>query len=317
MASNRLTWMLKTMIVSGLIVLLNYPVVHGVCHDISQHYTTLIVTILVLSVLYGFSALCSPQHFHAILIGLLAGNLIALLTWIVSFRDVIFHFSDPDKLSFFYSLGVLIPSTVQFFTTFKQNDSQTKKLHIALTSMITISLFGYIVYRFFHQNFYDTNLYNFFHLILGLVVGIITVSVIRFVITYNILVFEKLSLYLEAMLKPIIAFFLGYLLIMFTFSGIYTLAYLSDNTIFNHLYNDPFGELMFYSFSVITGMTFSVVEPQHPITFFLTTAEHFLGLVWMTVVFAAALAHLQLPFRKISMELNKLIKDKDKENPSL
>lgn len=317
MPTNRLTWMLKTMIVSGLIVLLNYPIVHGVCHDISPHYTTLIVTILVLSVLYGFSALCSPQHFHAVLIGLLAGNLIALMTWIVSFRDVIFHFSDPDKLSVFYSLGVLIPSTVQFFTTFKQNDSQTKKLHIVLTSMMTIFLFGYIAYRFSLQNIYDSNLYNFFHLVLGLVVGIITVNAIRFVITRNILVFEKLSLYLEAMLKPIVAFFLGYLLIMFTFSGIYTLAYLSDKTIFNQLYNDPFGELMFYSFSVITGMTFSVVEPQHPITFFLTTVEHFLGLVWMTVVFAAALAHLQLPFRKISLELNKLMENEDSKKPPL
>lgn len=317
MVNGRLTWMLKTILTSGIILLLNYPIVHGVCHDISRHYTTLIVTILTLSVLYGFSALCSPQHFHAVLIGLLAGNLIALLTWIVSFRDVVFHFSDPDKLSFFYSLGVLIPSTVQFFTTFKQNDSQTKKLHIFLTSMITLSLFGYIVYRYHYLNIHDGGLYNTFHLTLGLVVGIVTVSVIRFVITHNVLVFEKLSLYLEAMLKPIAAFFLGYLLIMFTFSGIYTLAYLSDNSIFNHLYNDPFGELMFYSFSVITGMTFSVVEPQHPITFFLTTVEHFLGLVWMTVVFAAALAHLQLPFRKISLELNKLIKDEENKKPLL
>lgn len=303
----RLTWMLKTILVGGVIMLLNHPIAYAICRDITPHYTTLVVTIIIISVLYGYIALFGPHHFHAVLIGLLAGNLISLLTWMVSFRDVIFHFSDPDKLSVFYSIGVFIPATIQFFLVLKQDESPTKKLHIISTAFVTVSLFVYLVYRLFHRQFYDPTEYNYFHFSLGLVVGFITAFTIRFIVSRNILVFQKLSLYLEVMLKPIVAFFLGYLLIMFMFSGIYTLAYFADGAIFTHLKNDPFGELMFYSFSTITGMSFSAVEPQSPFAFFLTTAEHFLGLVWMTVVFAAALAHLQVPFRRISMQLDKLV----------
>jgi hypothetical protein len=116
--------------------------------------------------------------------------------------------------------------------------------------------------------------------------------------------FQKLSLYLKVMLKPILAFFLGYILIMFTFTGLFTLAYFHDKSIFNHLDHDIFGEMMFYSFSTITSIGFSVIEPQKPLAFFLTSIENFLGLIWMTVVFAAALAHLQAPFRRISHQLD-------------
>ena len=313
---SRLTWTLKTIFISGLIVLLNYPITYAICHDITAHYTTLITTILIISLLYGFSVLCGPHHFHAVLIGLLAGNLLALLTWIVSFRDIVFHLTDQNKLSVFYSLGVFFPTMFQFFLNFKQDKSDTKKLHIILTSLITGFLFGYLLYKLFHRQFYDLGQNNVYHFLFGFSAGIITALIIRFVMTKNILVFQKLYLYLEVMAKPIVAFFLGYLLIMFTFAGIYTLAYFANNTIFTHLQNDTFGELMFYSFCTMTGMSFSVVEPQHPVTFFLTTVEHFLGLVWMTVVFAAALAHLQLPFRRISQQLESAAPEEENKKPS-
>ena len=309
---SRLTWMLKTIFVSAIIVALNYPIAFAICHDITPHFTTLITTILIISLLYGFSTLCGPHHFHAVLIGLLAGNLIALLTWVVSFRDVIFHLSDLNKLSVFYSLGVFLPTSFQLIMSIKQDKSETAKLHSVLTIAITASLFGYLMFRLLNRVFHDTVAFDFFHFSLGFIVGVITAGIIHFMLSRNILVFQKLSLYLKVMLKPIVAFFLGYLLIMFTFAGIYTLAYFSDNAVFTHLKNDTFGELMFYSFSTITGMSFSVVEPQNPIAFFLTTAEHFLGLVWMSVVFAAALAHLQVPFSRISAQLDKLMMKEEK-----
>lgn len=310
--NGRLIWMLKTIFVGVVIMALNLPIAYAICHDITPHYTTLITTIIIISVLYGYIALFGPQHFHAVLIGILAGNLISLLTWIVSFRDVLLHISDPDKLSVFYSVGVFIPATIQFFMVLKKEGGPTKKLQIFSTAVAAISLFAYLLYRFFNRQFHDSIGYNFFHFSLGLFVGVLSAITIRFIVTRNILVFQKLSLYLEVMFKPIIAFFLGYLLIMLTFAGIYTLVYFSDATVFTHLKNDVFGELMFYSFSTITGMTFSAIEPQNPVAFFLTTAEHFLGLVWMTVVFAAALAHLQVPFRKISIQLDKLMGEEKK-----
>lgn len=308
----RLSWMLKTILVTAIIVLCNYPIAFAICHDISSHSTTLLTTLLIISLLYGFSALCGPHHFHALLIGLLAGNLIAVLTWIVSFRDVVFHLSDPDKLSVFYSLGVFLPAAVQFYLSAKENKSDFKKLHLFLTTGIITLLFGYLIYQLIHRILHDSFSYNFFHLSLGFVVGLITAVIIHLMLSRHLLMFEKLYLYLAVMLKPILAFFLGYLLIMFTFTGLFTIAYFYDHTIFNHLNNDKFGDMMFYSFSTITGIGFSVIEPQKPLAFILTTTENFLGLVWITVVFAAALAYLQLPFRHISVQLERLAKAKAK-----
>lgn len=312
----RLTWMLKTLIMGAAILLLNYPITFAICHDITPHFTTLVTTVVIISLLYAFIVLCGPHHFHALLIGLLAGNLIALLTWLVSFREIIFNMLDPDKLSVYYSLGIFIPIVIHLFIGLKQDQSPTKKIHITTTAIATFGLFAYLMFDLFSKGLHDPKNYNYFHFTLGIAVGLITTSVIHFMVSRNILVFEKLSFYIQAMAKPVIAFFLGYLLIMFMFAGIYTLTYFSDSTTFTHLKNDTFGELMFYSFSTITGMTFSAVEPQHPFTFFLTTLEHFLGLVWMTVVFAAALAHLQVPFRKISLQLEKLMSE-DKNRPAL
>ena len=67
--------------------------------------------------------------------------------------------------------------------------------------------------------------------------------------------------------------------------------------------------MMFYSFSTITGIGFSVIDPQKPLAFILTSTENFLGLVWITVVFAAALAHLQIPFRRISFQLDHIARE--------
>lgn len=309
MVNGRLAWMLKTIFISGIIVLLNYPIAFSVCHDITPHFTTLITTLLILSVLYGFSTLCGPHHFHAVLIGLLAGNLIALFTWMASFREIVFGIYDPEKLSVFYSLGIFIPATIHFFLSVKQDESQTKTMHITLTSLGSIGLFFYLLIKLVYRQLHEPQTLNFYHFGMGLLIGSLTALIIHIVMNKNILVFQKLTLYLEVMMKPIIAFFLGYLLIMFTFAGIYTIFYFADHTIFTPIKNDVFGEMLFYSFSTITGMTFSAVEPIQPLSFFLSTAEHFLGLVWMTVVFAAALAHLQLPFKRISLQLESLMKN--------
>src|SRR3990167_2373914 len=229
MVNGRLTWMLKTILVSGIIVLLNYPIAYAICHDITPHFTTLISTLLVLSVLYGFSTLCGPHHFHAVLIGLLAGNLIALFTWMVSFREIIFGIYDPEKLSTFYSLGVFIPATIHFFLSAKQDDSHTKTMHIVLTSLGSLSLFYYLLSQLIYRQIHEPQSLNFYHFGVGLLIGSIAAFMIHIVMNKNILVFQKLSLYIEVMVKPIMAFFLGYLLIMFTFSGLYTIFYFANH----------------------------------------------------------------------------------------
>lgn len=309
--THRMNWFLKTIFVMAILVIANYPLAFAICRDISPHGSTLMVTILVISMLYGFSILCGPHHFHAVLIGLLAGNLISVLTWMGSFRDNWLHLTDHNKLSVYYCLGVFIPALYQFYLNMRDDKSDTKILHRILAILMIVSLLGYLTYKFFHMFYSDTAYFDIFHLLLGLVIGTISALIIHFTVTRNLLVFEKLSLYLKVMIKPIMAFFLGYILIMFTFTGLYMLAYYADPDIFSHLKTDTFGEIMFYSFSTITGLGFSILEPEKPITFFLTCVENFLGLVWMSVVFAAALAHLQLPFRRISLQLAQFMKEEE------
>ncbi|EKD78205.1 MAG: hypothetical protein ACD_42C00002G0004 [uncultured bacterium] len=312
---ERSTWLLKATMVSIIIILCNYPIAYAVCHDITLHFTTLITTILIISLLYGFSTLCGPHHFHSILIGILAGDLIALLTWVVSFRELIFHLTDTDKLSILYSLGVAIPAGYQFFLSIKRDRSSTHFLHILLTALIYVVLMVYLFVRLYFRLIHDSTAFEFFHFTLGFSVGLLTAIVIHIILTRNLLVFEKLSYYLDVMAKPVIAFFLGYLLIMFIFAGLYTMVYFTYNDAFTRLSSDVFGDLLFYSFSTITGLGISVIVPHKPIVLFLTIAENFLGLVWMSVVFAAALAYLQSPFQRISRQLEMLVKAEEKKSP--
>lgn len=304
--NHRLTWMLKTVLVMGIILLCNYPVAFTISNDISPYSNTLIVTLLTISLLYSFSALCGPHHFHAVLIGLLAGNLLAFLTWVGSFLVTLLHINDYNTLSTFYSVGIFIPAAIQFFLSTRHDTTETRQIHIVLTTLVTLSLFGYLVYRLYHRLVIESSYFNFFHFSSGFLIGCITAGFIHLVLTRNLLVFHRLYLYLEVMLKPIIAFFLGYLSIILTFTGFYALAYFSDPAIFSRLTNDRFGDLLFYSFSVITGMGFSVIMPEKPVAFVLTTIENFMGLIWITVVFAAAIAYLQEPFRKISVKLDRM-----------
>lgn len=142
---------------------------------------------------------------------------------------------------------------------------------------------------------------RFSALFIGLCIGSLVWFVVQKLVAKRIHLYEKISAYLKVMAKPVVAFFIGYLVIMLCFAGLYSLAYIHDHQVFNHLKNDSLTDMLYYSFSIITGLGFSIIEPEKPITLFLTGLENFLGLVWVTVIFAATIAYLQKPFEALSL----------------
>lgn len=291
-----------------IIVLSVYPIVFAVSRDLNMQTPTLVISILGISVLYGFLGYYySARFIHGILLGVLVGYSVGVLSWLLAFREEVFHFSDNDMLSSFYSCGVFLPIAVRFFSLVKKNNIHFTVFHRLSTRLIIFVLLFFILYSAMGKVKYESFSLIAFHFILGAIVGILTMIVVHYITSRNLLMFDRLTKYLAVMVKPILAFFLGYLFIMFLFTGLYTLTYTTNPTVFSHLKNDKFGDMMFYSFSVITGLGFSVIQPEKPIALFLTTCENFMGLIWMSVVFSAALAYLQAPFARITSQLDKLL----------
>lgn len=287
-----------------IIALLNYPLTYTISREIKVSNTSAIIFGVTISLLFAFSVFIKSNYAIALITGILAGYLLNLLTWAVNLFFPLEDIIKPDILISYYNLGILIATTpVILFSVmlvFRRSDHRNIKTLLAFTIILALVV---VVFRLFtnfnYQNAFVTHTEIINRLILGLLVGIIMVGLIHGFVVKSISTYEKLSAYLKVMLKPVIAFFLGYIAIMISFAGFYGIAYYFDNQAFNNLHNDRLIDFVYYSFSIITGLGFSTIEPESASTMFLTGLEDFFGLVWVTVVFAATLAYLQEPFKKL------------------
>ncbi|MBU1926971.1 MAG: potassium channel family protein, partial [Gammaproteobacteria bacterium] len=107
--------------------------------------------------------------------------------------------------------------------------------------------------------------------------------------------------YMRAMFLPMSAFFVGYFLIILTFTGIYGTLSLIDITAFKGI-NLPwkFSEYVYYSIVSITTLGTANIKAYSELAKIMTSIEVLMGLMWTTVVLAATIAYLQKTFSKLA-----------------
>jgi hypothetical protein len=118
------------------------------------------------------------------------------------------------------------------------------------------------------------------------------------------LIFADLIEYLKAMTIPVIGFTMGYFLISFVFAGFYMALWSIDQQgsfIFHNPEESPAFSTFFY-FSIVTIATlgYGDITPKSGLARSLTSLEVAVGVGWITIVFAAVMAHLQPRLAKIA-----------------
>lgn len=304
MIKNTFIFSLETIVFIALVFITNFPFAYAITHDHQIFHLFFTFTFTVLPIVYGLSTLSHSGFFAAYFISTLIGYITMLSSWFI------FHINDLSpfitQLSLaYYTVGLLLPALPNLYRTYLRLTHQ--KL-LWLNFMIQFGLLGLFLGLLLlelgiwsQSKLSITELFSFF---IGIIISASIWILVKNVFIKKLHVYTKLVAYMSVMGKPIIGFFIGYLTIMLFFTGLYSLHYHMDNTSFNNLENDVFISMLYYSFSIITGLGFSVIEPEKPVTFFLTGLENFMGLVWITVVFAAALAYLQEPFKKLSKKMD-------------
>ena len=117
-----------------------------------------------------------------------------------------------------------------------------------------------------------------------------------------LLVFPALWPYLREMLAPLSGVAFGYLALIFLFAAFYGAAWRTNPCCaFNGFPQDPsFTDFLYFSLVTIATLGSGDITPSSDVTKWLIFAEVIAGFSWITVVFAAVIAHLSPRFTKIA-----------------
>ncbi len=290
-----------------LICIAIYPFSFGITSDTGLLTNTSALSLTVVPIIYALAMISHAGFLASLCTSALIGYILLLISWFLAnfvFMESVLFTVESFNI---YNLGLLLPALPNLYNTFKQRMHQDL-LWVNFT--IQLCLCAFIISLLVNdvlawdgplESFYRFE--NLLSLILGMAVSALIWLIVKVVFLKNLHMYTQLAAYVKIMTKPTIGFFTGYLGIMLLFAGFYSLCYYHDPAVFNKLEDNTFASMLYYSFSIITGLGFSVIEPEKPITFFLTGLENFLGLVWVTVVFAGALAYFQEPFKKLAQVL--------------
>lgn len=286
-----------------LIAIMNLPLAYAINQDvqkISSNYTYLLTTI---PLFYGLSLLLVPNsvYFTCLLFGTLIGYLTYILTWFLTMNPTMLSLLMLGGGIKFYNYGLILPIIPTIFLLFKKTKWDKAHWFNILTQLVIfLFIIVYLIFDIYSWNKSD----HIFNALFGFIVGFILASVLLFLakryLISNIAVLEKINAYIFAMIKPMIAFFAGYVIILFFFVGMYSIVHTFNPEAFEKLSDDVFLSLFYFSLSCLTGLGAALVQPKVPISILIAGSENFLGLIWITVVFAASIGYLQSSFNKIS-----------------
>ena len=281
-----------------------YPFSFGITSDSDVLNDTSALSLTVVPILYGLAMIPTMGFFASLCTSTLIGYILLIISWLLASEIFLQSYLFTQQGFNLYNLGLLLPALPNLYHTFHGRVQQ----HLMWVNfLVQLALCAFVISLIINDiaawgnplhDYYRTE--NIFSLAVGVVVSALIWVLVKHVFLNNLRMYTQLAAYVEIMGKPTIGFFTGYLTIMLLFAGLYSLCYYHDPSVFNKINDNTFAAMLYYSFSIITGLGFSVIEPEKPITFFLTGLENFLGLVWVTVVFAGALAYFQEPFKAIS-----------------
>lgn len=217
----------------------------------------------------------------------------------------------------YYTLGLIVPLIYPIYRQVSYTVKQMKKeaikeiffdLLILLTIFTLLLCFIAMDIIFFHK---DSTLFQIIlSFFLGSILSTFSLLFIHRYIRSSLNAFIRISLYLRIMSKPVIAFFLGYLSLAIFFGGVYFFVIKTIPNAIEHPDNYSILDSLIYSYKVLSNVGNSNFASVSRFATMLTQLENFLGLMWITVVFAATIGYLHKPFKDISKQIAKLV---DKE----
>jgi hypothetical protein len=288
-----------------LILIINFPLAFAVCNDAQQvsiRYTYILCGI---PLVYGLTLLLQPRtkFITCLLFGTLIGYLIYLICWGITFNNMLFNFLIEGGGVRFLNYGLIAPilPSILFFKKIKWDKLNWLNIAVQLSIIFLVFLFLCLdIYSWNEKK--DIISHALIGFIIGLLIALITYFFVNNYLLRRLRVFNKIVAYIKAMGKPMLAFFAGYFVILFFFAGIFSIINASYPHAFNQLPHDKLIDLFYYSLSSLTGLGASTVQPQIPLAIFISGLETFIGITWVTMVFAATIGYLQDAFSKVSLK---------------
>lgn len=311
--------LLSVLLITIIVFILNYPLTYAVVVS-GQHLNTRYAFILaIVSVIYALTIYLrmsiEKERVHVIYpiaYGTFLGYILCFISALLSAHDSIFTFMSDHYGYQLYNIGVVLP---MFIIVFFHRKPEQRKVFPIRQALIGLFYWA-VIYLYFYEDFHAVKTSrNLFTGLLALLLGVAISSILlRFVylsVRKNIRVFRRVTHYLGVMTKPVTAFFLGYIVIILFFTGLYSLMDAIETNAFKHLVEKDFWQYLFFSYNTITAWGGSGIIPTSELSMALSILENFIGLIWITVIFAATLAYLQRPFIDISKKIDVLLDEID------
>ena len=265
---------------------------------------------VVLALIYGYTLCARKQYIVALILSICIGLFISLV--ILAFTSLTVIYSLSYFHIFFIAftivsiIGVIIASGTLNFTLFRKIRKEHRLLLFKYFGILSlIALIIYIIASFTHiDDGYYVRAISL-AIIFGLLFGFVLYNVVNLVLLPEIEVYKVMIKYLQAMLLPVGAFIVGYLVLILLFAGFFTLCYRANISSFVGSSHYTFLHFVYYSINIITTLGATQIEASSSTAKILAGTEVVLGMMWVTVILAAAISHFQTQFNKINIDVQK------------
>lgn len=317
--------LIEALFISLIVMGLNFPIAFALVHS-SQNmrieYATVLTMIPVIYSLTIYIRMYIENNgkvtvFYPIAYGTIMGYLICIVSVLLSAYRPFFDFMSDNGGFKYYNIGLIIPMLFMIYLHLKS----IWKNDFNYITILFVIFYCSIALFFIYQDitlFRSATSYSIIAItiLMGSIVSSTLLLFVFHVIRTKVRAFLRVGYFLSTMGKPVSAFFIGYISILLFFTGIFSLLDYYHPESFHNPGDKSFFDYFLYSYFVLTDWNASQMKPLSHIGFGLSMLENFLGIVWITVVFAATLGYLQKPFLDLSHKIKELEeREEKKSNP--
>ena len=246
------------------------------------------------------------SHADNIILGLTSGFIISLIIWAL-FATHTAYWGTVEEVFLFSFTGSFIigmlPETIEMLfpqrTVFSSAHMTFGIICVGLFALAA-ALFALFMKMYGHDAMlFESAIVR--GIIYGVCLGTLYSLLIRFILLPSLNVFKVLFSYIRAMLKPMMLFFIGYLILTFTFAGLYALIGTMHHGAFvGASIPLQFNEYLYFSFTIISTLGTADIVAHSLIVKWISIVEVMLGLMWVTIVLAATIGYLEEAFATLS-----------------
>jgi hypothetical protein len=290
-----------------IVFFMTFPLAYSLTHsvvDITIKYALILSAIPCFFALFLYIKHQADKQefylFHPILFGILIGYLLYFLIALCLLNPFFYNLIINQGTYEAFNIGLISPQLLLLFL-FIPHAINKDEYHILLLFFLYLCLllsYIYVDIVFFDKTIpFPSALISVF---MGFCITFSAMFICFFFFRERVKTFFVIGGYIKTMTKPVAAFFLGYFIIVLFFAGIHASIAVINEAAFSLKSTNKFFDFFFYSYCTLTGFIESGIKPLTRTAIMVSIFENFLGLVWVTVVFAATIGYLQESFSALS-----------------